>query len=227
MSSEQSVARLEIKGNKFEVIIDPEKAVYYKLKKGPWSDKIVKFDQIFKDYKKGERVSSELLQKFFGTKDVYKIAKRIVDEGEIQVPANLRKKLIEDNRKRIINLVSRIAYDPQTNIPIPTLRIEQAFEKVGVSIDPFKDPEEQVKPILQELKKILPFKVKEKEVEVQCNNELFKQVYSLLNQFGDVVSQSTKKDLVTFRVHVPEVSLTRFVQKTTDTYGEKVKINLL
>lgn len=227
MSSEQSVARLEIKGNRFEVIIDPEKAVYYKLKKGPWSDKIVKFDQIFKDFKKGERVSTELLQKVFGTKDVYKIAKKIIDEGEIQVPANLRKKLVEDNRKRIINLVSRITYDPQTNIPIPTLRIEQALEKVGVSIDPFKDPEEQVKSVLQELKKILPFKIKEKEVEIQCNNEIFKQVYSVANQFGDVINQNAKKDLIVLRVRIPEVSLTKFIQKITNTYGEKVKINLL
>ncbi|MGB9759717.1 MAG: ribosome assembly factor SBDS [Thermoproteota archaeon] len=227
MSTENSIARLEIKGNKFEVIVDPEKAVYYKLKKGPWSDKIVKFDQVFKDFKKGERASSELLQKFFGTKDVYKIAKRIVDEGEVQVPSNLRKKLIEDNRKRIINLISRITYDPQTNIPIPTLRIEQALEKVGVSIDPFKEPEEQVKPVLQELKKILPFKVKEKEVELQCSNEVFRQVYSILNQFGDVVNQSAKKDLITLRVRVPEVSCTKFVQKIANTYGEKVKVSLL
>lgn len=227
MSTENSIARLEIRGNRFEVIIDPEKAVYYKLKKGPWSDKIVKFDQVFKDFRKGERASTELLQKFFGTKDVYKVAKRIIDEGEIQVPSNLRKKLIEDNRKRIINLISRVTYDPQTNIPIPALRVEQALEKVGVSIDPFKDPEEQVKSVLQELKKILPLKVKEKEVELQCNNEVFRQIYSTVNQFGDIVNQSAKKDLVTLRIRIPEVSCSKFVQKITDAYGEKVRVSLL
>lgn len=227
MSSETCVARLEVKGNRFEVIIDPEKAVYYKLKRGPWSDKIVKFDQIFKDFKKGERVSSELLQKFFGTKDAYKIAKKIIDDGEIQVPSNLRKKLIEENKRRVINLISKIIYDPQSNIPIPALRLEQALEKVGVSIDPFKEPEEQVKPVLQALKKILPMKVKEREVEVQCSTEVFRQVYSTLDQFGSIVNQSVKKDAVVVRVMVPEVSCSKFVQKISNLYKEKVKVNLL
>jgi len=227
MSGEISIARLEIKGNKFEVIIDPEKAVYYKLKGGPWSDKIVKFDQVFKDYKKGERASAELLQKTFGTKDVYKIAKRIVDEGEIQVPLSLRKKLIEENKKRIINLLTRIALDKQTNLPIPPLRFEQALEKVGISIDPFKEPEEQIMYVIKELSRVLPLKIKEKEVEIQYKTELHKQLYQIVEQYGEVVEQKQKKESSELRVKVPEVSVSKLIQKLTKSFGESIKVNLL
>ncbi len=228
MSEKESIARLVIKGNRFEVLIDAERALNYKLKRIPWTEKILKIDQIWKDYRKGERASNELLTKSFATKETYQVAKKIVDEGELQIPAALRKRLTEEKRRAIMNIISKIAFDPKTNYPIPLLRIEQAFETISLQVDPFKEPEEQLRPALRELKKIIPLKLKEAEIELVFPPELFAPVSGFLDAFGDISrAPSRKGDFMTMAVKVPEVARSITAQKIAKRFGEKVKVSLI
>jgi len=228
LSEKESIARLTIKGNRFEVLIDAERALNYKMRRTPWSDKIVKIDQVWKDYRKGERASNELLMKFLSTKDPYQVAKKIIDEGELQIPASLRKRLIDDKRRAIMSLVSKVAFDPQTNFPIPLLRVEQAFEAISFSVDPFKEPEEQLRPVLLELKKVIPIKLKEAEVEVTFPPELLRPITGFLEAYGEISRPPARKgESMTAIFRVPEVSRSITAQKIGKRFGEKVKVALL
>ncbi|HYA22148.1 MAG TPA: ribosome assembly factor SBDS [Thermoproteota archaeon] len=228
MSEKVSLARLDVRGNHFEVLVDSERALDYKLKRTPWSDKILKFEEVFRDYKKGERASRDALLKAFSTDDPRKICKVIIDDGELQVPAHMRRKLLEEKRKTIMVLIARVSIDPQTNTPIPLLRVEQAFDKISIPVDPSKEPIDQLKPIIREMKRILPMKVKEAEIEAEFPPDLITHVRGYLESVGEMVIQPRKRgDLLTMTVKVPEAARTDIVQKVAKRFGEKVKVTLV
>ncbi|MEM2534756.1 MAG: hypothetical protein QXD12_03015, partial [Candidatus Nezhaarchaeales archaeon] len=93
--SEHSIARLVVGSEKFEILINPEKA--WQLKQGAKVDvkEVMINDVIYKDARKGLRASRETLQKNFRTLDPYEIGKVIVLRGEIQLTARQRRELIE------------------------------------------------------------------------------------------------------------------------------------
>jgi len=228
MSEKITLARLDVRGNHFEVLVDPQRALDYKLKRTQWSDKIMKFDDVFRDYKKGERASRDSLLKAFSTVDPHKICKVILDDGELQVPSHMRRKLLEEKKKSIMVLISRVSIDPQTNTPIPLLRVEQAFDKMSMPIDSSKDAVDQLKPILKEMKRVLPIKVKEADIEVEFPPDLMGHVRGYLESVGDMVIQPRRKgDLMTMTVKVPEATRTDVVQKMAKRFGEKVKVTLV
>lgn len=153
------IARLEIKGKKFEILVDPFKAFEFKQGKKYDVSEILAVNDIFKDAKKAERVPSNELQEIFKTTDIYKIAEEILKKGEIQIPTELKRKLIEEKKNQIINLISRRFVNPQNNLPHPPQRIALALEQAKVNIDPFIDAEIQLENIVKELRKILPLKL--------------------------------------------------------------------
>jgi ribosome maturation protein SDO1 len=228
MSEKVSLARLDVRGNHFEVLVDSQRALDYKLKRAQWTDKILKFEEVFRDYKKGERASRDSLLKAFSTDDPRKICKVIIDEGELQVPAHMRRKLLEEKKRTIMSLVSRVSVDPQTNAPIPLLRVEQAFDKMSVQVDPSKEAVDQLKPILKEMKRMLPMRVKEAEVEADFPPDLLGHVRGYLESVGEIVIQPRRKgDLMTMTVSVPEAIRTEIAQKMAKRFGEKVKVTLV
>jgi len=228
MSEKVTLARLDIRGNHFEVLVDPQRALDYKLKRSPWTDKIMKFEDVFRDYKKGERASRDSLLKAFSTDDPHKICKVILDEGELQVPSHMRRKLLEEKKKSIMVLISRVSIDPQTNTPIPLLRVEQAFGKMSMPVDPSKDAVDQLKPILKEMKRVLSIKIKEASIEVEFPPDLMGHVRGYLESVGETVIQPRRRgDLMTMTVKVPEATRTDVAQKMAKRFGERVKVTLV
>jgi len=161
------IARLEIKGKKFEILVDPFKAFEYKQGKQYKIEEILAVNDIFKDARKAERVPASELQEAFKTTDIFKIAEEILKKGEIQIPTELKRKLIEEKKNQIINLIARRFINPQNNLPHPPQRIALALEQAKVNIDPFIDAEIQLENIVKELKKILPLKLEYTIFEVK------------------------------------------------------------
>ncbi|MEM5828155.1 MAG: ribosome assembly factor SBDS [Candidatus Aenigmatarchaeota archaeon] len=161
------VARLERKGNKFEILVDPFKAFEFKQGKPYKIEEILAVNDIFKDARKAERVSANELKQYFGTTDIYKIAEEILKNGEIQIPTELKRKLIEEKKNQIINLISKRFVNPQNGLPHPPQRIALALEQAKVNIDPFIDAEVQLENIVKELKKIIPLRIEFSILEVR------------------------------------------------------------
>ena len=194
MSQKYTIARLVMGGERFEIMINPDKALDYKLGKPVSVSQLLAYETIFRDVSKGERASEEKLKKIFGTTDPLKIAKTILDRGEIQLTSEQRRKLVEDKKRQIISFISRHCVDPKTGLPHPPLRVEQAMAEAHVSIDPFKDAEEQAKQVIQALRPILPLKMENVELEVVIPAKYAYSCYSTLRSFGVVKREQWQAD---------------------------------
>jgi len=186
------IARLRLKDNIFEIYVDLEKALEIKEGKSENIREALVVEEIYKDTRKGERVSSGLLKKVFGTEDIYEVAKRIIKEGDIQITTEFRRKLIEQKRRQIIETIRRLAIDPRTKLPFTPQRIEEMLNQVKVHIDPFKPVEVQVDDIIKQIKKKFPIKIELAHIKVMIPYEhtravnLIKRKYKVLNEdWGD------------------------------------------
>ncbi|MEM3103980.1 MAG: ribosome assembly factor SBDS [Candidatus Bathyarchaeia archaeon] len=184
MSEHHVLARLQISGEKFEVIVNPDFALNYRLGKINDIDKGLIAYEIYTEVRKGMKAPSEKLMKYFKTTDVRKIADIIVKQGELQITAEQRRKLIEEKKKQIIAFIAKNCIDPRTNHPIPALRVEQAMEQVKVSIDPFKEAEGQALKIIEALKPILPLKIERVKLEVKVKPEYAPKMYNFVKSYG-------------------------------------------
>jgi ribosome maturation protein SDO1 len=93
MSEKCTTARIEIDGEKFEIIVKPDIAFDYKMGKQIPISKILMIEEIYLDSSKGSRASSEKLQKCFGTTDPLKISEEIIKRGELQITTDQRSHL--------------------------------------------------------------------------------------------------------------------------------------
>ena len=194
MSQKFTLARLVVSGERFEVMVNPEKALEYKLGKQVPLSQILVYDTIFRDVSKGQRASEEKIKKVFGTTDPLKIVKIILDKGELQLTTEQRRRLIEDKKKQIIAFISKHCVDPRTGLPHPPLRVEQALTQAKVSIDPFRGVEEQAKEVIQALRPILPLKTELALLEVKIPPQYAPATYGALKSFGTIKREQWLSD---------------------------------
>jgi len=189
MSDKYTTARINVGGEKFEIILKPDLAFDCKMGKEIPISKILLIEEIYSDERKGNRVSSEKLQEAFSTTDVLKIAEEILRSGELQITTEQKRKLIEDKRKQIIAFISRNCLDPRTGAPHPPLRVEQAMSEIKMPIDPFKGVEEQSKLFIERLRTIIPIKMEKMQVTVKIFPEYTGKAYGMVKELSNVVKE--------------------------------------
>ena len=178
------IASYEHGDNRFELYVDPDAAYAYKEGRKPDLKNILVSEEIYSDAKKGERAKAEPVQKTFGTSDIVKILEFILKNGEIQLTTEQRKKKLEEKRKQIVAILLREAIDPRTNAPHTQLRIENALDEARISLDPFKDPRDQLPDIIKELRLILPLKFEKIRIAVKISPLYAHKCYSVLKNYG-------------------------------------------
>jgi ribosome maturation protein SDO1 len=188
------VAWIEIKGERFEVLVRPEQAFRYREGEKVDLGEILWTDTIYKDSRKGLKASPESLRKAFGTEDVRVIAERILKEGRIQLTEEERRRLLEAKKRKIITYIVRNAVDPKTGMPIPESRIEAAMEELGVSIDLYRDAESQALEIVSKLSRIMPIKIARALIEAVIPPDIAGRVVSEVKRIGDVRRSEWLKD---------------------------------
>jgi len=188
------VARYEKNGEKFEVLIDP--SVAQKIKNNEKVNIIenLVIDTIFKDSKKGTRVSEEKLKEVFGSDDVETVAKEIVLKGELQLTTEQRRKMMEEKRKQVIVTIVRNSINPQTKTPHPPERIKLAMEEARVKIDPFKPVDLQVQEVLKALRPVLPISFEKIRIAVKLSGSDCGKVYGDIKSFGEIKKEEWQKD---------------------------------
>ncbi|MCS7093742.1 MAG: ribosome assembly factor SBDS [Candidatus Aenigmarchaeota archaeon] len=188
------VAKLNVKGINFEILVDPKKA--WDLKNGKKVDivEVLAYPAIYKNARKGETVQQTDLQKIFGTTDVYKIAEEIIKKGEFSLTTEQRREMIEEKKNLIASIISKRAINPQTNTPHPPQRILNAMDQVGVNIDPFLDAEAQVEKVLKSIKQVLPIKFQKILVQIKIPPQYIGKVYSLISSAGEIKSENYLQD---------------------------------
>ena len=183
------VARMHHEGQKFEIMVDPEKALLFK--KGGKVDlgEVLAMPAVYHDVRDTKRVAETDLQKFFGTRDVFKIAERIIKNGELQLTTEQRRDMTEKKRIQVADLISKRGINPQNNLPHPPQRIMNAMEQVGVNIDPFVDAEMQIDKIIKDIKKVIPITFQKVVVEVKIPSQFAGKAYPILKNSGDMLKE--------------------------------------
>ena len=181
-----TVVKYSYASEKFEILVKPDPAFDYKLGKISEISKILVSDEIYTDSGKGTRASNELLVKVFKTEDTTKIAEIMMQKGELNLNTEQRKKMTTDKRKQIITFIAKTYVDPKTHLPHPPLRIEQAMIDGRVSVDPFKNPDEQIKDIVEKLRPIIPLKTENIVLEISVPAQYVAQSYTVLKSTGSL-----------------------------------------
>ncbi|PWI49700.1 ribosome assembly factor SBDS [Candidatus Heimdallarchaeota archaeon B3_Heim] len=195
--SGKSVVRAKFQGNRFELIVNPELALKYKmglLDESITIDDILEVDEIFDNASKGERASDEILNHCFETTNIIEIAEKILVKGDLNLTAEQRQEFFEKKRKQIVNLLAKTCINPKTRTPHPPLRIENAMKEAKVMIDPTKSAEEQIKDIIVELRTIIPISMETVKLAVQIPPEFTGKAYGEIKRKGQIEKDEWQKD---------------------------------
>lgn len=193
-------------GLNFEMVVDPDLAVKAKTQKLDSKEdvlEILKAHQVFADAKKGIVASEDDINKAFNTQDVYKIALKMLVEGEIQLTSDYREKLRAEKKRKIVNIIHKTTINPQTNTPHPATRIENAIDEAKVKISEFARAEDQVKEIIQKLKPIIPIKKDDLELDLQIPMSYAASIRSTLANFGEIKDENWNSLGMTCKLIIP------------------------
>ena len=193
---EAIIARLESHGEKFEILVDPDLAADFKNpeKKDIAIEDVLAVEDIFKDSKKGDTSSDEAMMKVFNNTDVLEVATEIILKGSIQLTAQQKRDMQEEKRKIVINKIARESINPQTGLPHPVTRIENAMEETKVKIDPFKSVDEQVQNVLKAIKVKIPIRFEHVKVAVRLPGSVAGNAFSTISKFGKVLNEEWQQD---------------------------------
>ena len=177
-------AHMDISGERFEVLVDPDLAYQYRIGQKKELNNVLTVEEVFKNFRKGERHTTSALQKAFGTTDVFAIAERIVKNGELALTTDQKRKMLEEKKKQIVAILMRECIDPRTGAPHTQLRLEQSMDAARVHIDGFKDAASQVEEVMKALRPFIPLKVERVRVAVKVPPDHAQRVYGTLKGYG-------------------------------------------
>ncbi|NIM47384.1 MAG: ribosome assembly factor SBDS [Candidatus Aenigmarchaeota archaeon] len=188
------IARLTKSGEKFEIIVDPEKAMDLKTGKEIVLEDLLASEEIYEDAKKGLRASNENVNKAFGTNDLKKIVYTIIKEGEVQITTEQRKRMLEEKTKAIANIIAKRGVNPQTGLPHPADRILRAMEQSKVRIDLERRIEEQIDEVLKKIQTIIPIKFERIQIAIKIPPSFAGKASNIVRSFGTLLKDEWAKD---------------------------------
>jgi len=225
MGLEKSViASISIQGDRFEIYVDPNLAMDFKLGKKKDFNNVMLAEEVFKDAKKGERASAEKLKKYFGTTDPLEIGKKIILDGDLPITTEQRRQMVEEKRKKIVAILARETIDPRTNAPHPPQRIEKAMEEVKLHIDPFKPAENQVNEVISALRIVLPMKIDTARYAVRIPAELAQKVYGSLKSYNIQKEEWQGDGSLIALIEIPAGMQTEFLDRINKLTAGKAQI---
>ncbi len=177
------IIRLEKSGERFEIFAEPNKALEYKKGKEIELDDILAAYEVYRDGRKGEVQSDEILKKVFGTTDFEAIAKEILKKGELHLTTEQRRKAIEDKKRKLIQYIAQNYIDPRTGAPHTEKRVELALEEARVHIDPMKSVEAQVESAVKALRPIIPLKYEVLKIAIKVPATYASKAYGIIHEF--------------------------------------------
>jgi ribosome maturation protein SDO1 len=181
-----SIVRFAVEGEKFEILVKPDPALDFKLGKKKDISSIMISEEIYSDSNKGTRASTEKLMKAFKTTDQTAIATMILQKGDLNLTTDQRRKMVSEKHKQIVEFIAKNFVDPRSHLPHPPLRIEQAMDDARVSVDPFRNVDEQTKDIVEQLRSIIPLKSENMLLEILVPAQFAAQSFSVLKSVGSL-----------------------------------------
>ncbi|HIP74239.1 MAG TPA: ribosome assembly factor SBDS [Euryarchaeota archaeon] len=197
------VARYSKGGQRFEILVDPDLAWALKRGENVEIDDMLASFEVYRDARKGERAPESEVRRVFGTTDIREVARKIVKDGEIHLTTEQRRRMYEEVRQKIANIIARRAIDPRTGAPHPVQRILAAMEQAKVHVDIFKSPEEQVQAVVDAVRKVIPLRMETKKVEITIPPQYASKGYALVKRYKVVREHWNNDGSLTVVLDVP------------------------
>jgi ribosome maturation protein SDO1 len=192
--SKSTNVRLIVGNDKFEILVKPDLALEYKLGKRNDLSSVLISDEIYSDANKGSRISTDKLNKHFKTTNSNEVIKQILLKGELNLTTDQRRKMVEEKRKQIIQYINKNFVDPKTKLPHPIQRIENGLEDIRVVIDPFKKAEDQIKLVVDSLRKVLPLASELSQLTIIIPKTFSSNSIGFIKSSGSVISEEWLSD---------------------------------
>jgi ribosome maturation protein SDO1 len=221
------IARVTRNNNHFEILVDPEKALRFRKGEDISVDNILAVRGVFRDARKGDRAPEKDLEDNFGTTDPDKIAARIIRDGDIQLTTEQRRRLVEEKRRRIADIISKQGVNPQTRLPHPVQRILNAMGEARVGIDPFRPAEEQVKGVVSGLQEILPISIERVEVALRVPIQFAGKVSSVVRNLAPVKKEEWKSDAWVAVIEIPAGMQAGIYSKLNELTSGQVEVKVI
>ncbi|MCC7552886.1 MAG: ribosome assembly factor SBDS [Methanobacteriaceae archaeon] len=190
------IAKYESYGEHFEILVDPDLAAEFRNPDGEDVDieDLLAIEEIFKDSKKGDKASDEAMEKIFETTDPIEVSKQILEKGQVQLTADQKRQMQKDKRKLVINKIARESINPQTGLPHPVQRIENALDETKIKIDPFISVDEQIKTALKKIKPLIPIRFERVKIAVRLPGSAAGNAYNAIRPFGEILKEEWQQD---------------------------------
>ena len=190
------IAKYEYCGEHFEILVDPDLAAEFRNPDGKdvAIEDLLAVEEIFKDSKKGDKASEEAMLKIFETTDPIEVSKVILEKGHVQLTAEQKRQMQADKRRLVINKISREAINPQSGLPHPAQRIENAVNEAKVKFDPFISVDQQVQTALKAIKPLIPIRFEKVKVAVRLPGSSAGGAYSAIHHFGEILNEEWQQD---------------------------------
>ena len=209
-------ARIKAKGKHYEIEVNLDEALKLKQGKGDIVSALVS-PHIFYDVRKGTKASNTDLTDAFGTTEVYQIAQQIIQKGEVQKNQEFRDAERDAKVKQVISLIVKNASD-QNGRPYTEERIKRALDEARAIIDN-KPAEQQITPIVEKLKTIIPIKLETKRIKLIIPAQYTGQIYGLLKDYKESEEWLTNGSLSSI-LNVPAGMIIDFYDKLNNiTHG--------
>ena len=191
---ESIIARLKTHGKTFEVFVDPEGSLALKRGEQVKIEDILAVEDVFSDAKNGDRPAEQDVINAFGTTDALQIAQKIITDGELHLTTEQKKKIQDEKKIRVINIIATNAINPQTKGPHPPARIEAAMNEAGVHIDPMKNVDELVEIAMKAIRPLIPIRFEEIKIAIKLPAEYAAKAYGSVAGFGALTKQEWQND---------------------------------
>ncbi len=194
--SGKTLVRYKSHGLRFEIVVDPDVAM--KVKRGDLElneetlHDLLEIDDVFLNASRGEKAGDSDLELAFETKDLLKIVKKMMKDGELLLTAEQRRQMVESKKRRIIEYIARNSMDPKTRKPHTAARIERAMEEARVQIDINRPVEEQAKEIVKQIRPILPIVMERVRMAVKIPAEFTGKAYGEVKRYADIEKETWK-----------------------------------
>ncbi len=221
------IASYEKNGKRFELYVDPDAIYAYMEKRKPDLKNVLVAEEVYSDAKKGEKAKATDLEKIIGKTDIMDILKFIIENGEVQLTTEQRRKKVEEKRKQVIAIIAREAIDPRTKAPHPTARIEAAIDQTRIHFEPFKDAREQLDEVIKALRPILPMKFEKMKIAVKIPASHAHRCYGTLKNYGIKQEQWTKEGDLVVAVEIFAGLQGEFYDKLNKLTGGEIETKVL
>ncbi len=211
----------------FEILVDPEKAMEFKRGKPLEVASILAVQEIFKDASKGERAGAHELESHFKTADIYKVAEEIIRHGEVQMTTEQRRKMLEEKRRQIAEIISKHGINPQTKLPHPITRILNAMDEAKVQVDMMKSANEQVEAVLSKIQPIIPIAFERMEVAIKIPVASAGKLSAHLRNLATVKKEEWGSEYFYAVIEIPAGMQSEIYKKLNDLTGGRVESKVI